>query len=88
MKPEQRPAVTHTPFEAKSMYKTDYDGKSVSPTPLFIREPSLLKFGCSSPMMKTSYKDDYSHKKSGVNEIDCKPKHYEATLCKRFKGTT
>lgn len=60
----------------------------VAPTPLFIREPSLLKFGCSSSMMKTSYNDEYSMKKSGGIEIDCRPRYFQATLCKRFKGTT
>jgi len=39
-------------------------------------------------MMKTSYKDDYSHKKHEAEEIDCKPRYFEATLCKRFKGST
>lgn len=38
--------------------------------------------------MKTSYNDDYTQKMSGVNEIDCRPKYFQASLCKRFKGTT
>ena len=65
MKPEQKPAITQAIFGGTSVYKSDFEGKRASQTPLFIREPSIVKFGCSSPpMMKTSYNDDYFVKKS------------------------
>lgn len=37
MKPEQSPAVTIAPFDGKSVYKSDFEGKTVSPTALFVR---------------------------------------------------
>ena len=55
MKPQARPAVTHAQFGATSVYKSDFEGKSASKTPLYIREPAIMKFGCASPLMKTSY---------------------------------
>jgi hypothetical protein len=88
MKPEQRPAVTQAPFCGTTVYKSDFEGRSSGPTPIFIREPAIMKFGCSSSLMKTSYNDDYSHKKTDGPEIDCKPRHVDATLCKLFKGST
>lgn len=63
MKPEQKAAITNATFGASSVYKTDFEGKKAAQTPIFIREPSIVKFGCSTPLMKTSYKDDYSLKK-------------------------
>lgn len=37
MKPEHKSAVTNCPFEGTSMYKSDFEGKSSAPTPMFIR---------------------------------------------------
>ena len=34
----------------------------------------MMKFGCASTLMKTSYNDEYSLKKTEGPEIDCKPR--------------
>jgi hypothetical protein len=57
MKPEQKPAITYAPFDARSVYKSDFEGKSTVPIPLFVRDSSFPKFGCSSQIMKSSYND-------------------------------
>ena len=38
--------------------------------------------------MKTSYNNEFSLKKKDGPEIDCKPKEQEATICKKFRGST
>ena len=38
--------------------------------------------------MKTSYNEDFVLKRAEEQEIDCRPKHIEANLCKKFKGST
>ena len=88
MKPQERSAVTFAQFDATSTYKGDFEGKKATKTPIYVREPSIVKFGCSSPLMKTSYNNDYASKKQEGPEINCKPAHQEATICKRFKGNT
>ena len=88
MKPPQKTAVTHLPFEAVSTYKNDFNGKDTNPTPIFVREPSFPKFGNAPLMMKTNYAADFGAKKMAPNEIDCRPKHQDATLCKQFRGNT
>ena len=74
MKPQSKPAVTNAQFQASTVYKADFEGKSASKTPLFRRDPAIGKFGCASPNMKTSYNNEFSMKKKDSPEIDCKPK--------------
>lgn len=88
MRPEHKPAVTNAPFTATSIYRADFEGKSVAQTPLFLRESSFPKFGNFSMVLKTNYSSEFSSKPVGGGEIDCKPRYFEAGLCKQFKGTT
>ena len=88
MKPHERSAITHAQFDATSTYKGDFEGRRAAKTPIYVREPSIVKFGCASSLMRTSYNNDFSSKKQEGPEINCKPAHQEATTCKRFKGST
>ena len=88
MKPQHKSAATNLPFEAKSVYKADFEGKSIAPTPLFVRQPSFPKFGSSSQIIKSNYSNQFTSKKRELVEIDCRPKHTQANFCKHLKGTT
>lgn len=88
MKPQEKSVATNLPFEATSIYKSDFDPKVTTQTPIFVRESSYPNFGCVSMIMKSNYSTEFSEKKGGGCEINCKPKHFDANLCKLFKGTT
>ena len=88
MKPKEKPAITNAQFTASSIYKSDFEGRASTSSPFVTREAGLMKFGCASSMMKTNYHDEFSMKRTSGPEIDCKPAHVEATICKKFKGST
>ena len=56
-------------------------------TPIFLQKNSFPKFGSTSMVLKSNYGSEFSEKKSGNVEM-CKPKYFEATMCKQFKGST
>ena len=63
MKPEPKSAAINLPFEAKSIYQSDFKGKSHLPTPLFVRKSSFPKFSSLAQMMKSSYSNDFISKR-------------------------
>ena len=38
-------------------------------------------------LMRSNYSREFEAKNAGT-EASCKPRHFEANLCKQFKGTT
>lgn len=87
MKPQDKPAVTNLPFEACSVYKTDFDSKAPIHTAVVVRPCSYPNFSCVVSQMRSNYSIEFSEKKV-ENEANCKPKHFDSGLCKLFKGTT
>ncbi len=87
MRPPEKSAVTNLPFEATSVYRAEFAGKTVAPTPSFARQSSFPRFGLVQAAMRTNYASEFCSKR-GEMESSCKPKHADATLCKQFKGTT
>jgi hypothetical protein len=88
MKPHEKSGVTNLPFEATTVYKSDFERKTTNQTPMFVPESSYPNFSCVSMLMKSNYSCEYSEKKGDGREINCKPRHFDANLCKLFKGTT
>jgi hypothetical protein len=64
MKPSYKSAVTQVPFSATSVYKTDFEGKTVAQTPIFLPYDSFPKAGNASMVLKSNYGSEFSDKKS------------------------
>jgi hypothetical protein len=55
MKPQEKLGVTNLPFEATSIYKSDFEPKTTTQTPIFVRQTSYPNFSCVNMMMKSNY---------------------------------
>jgi hypothetical protein len=55
MKPDSKPTTTPFPFEAASVYKTDFNGKQSHPQSIFIRESTFPKFPNMSMVKQSNY---------------------------------
>lgn len=87
MRPPEKSAATNLPFDASSVYRMEFGGKVVDPTPSFARQSSFPRFGLVATAMRTNYSSEFCSKR-GQMETSCKPRHADANICKQFKGTT
>jgi hypothetical protein len=66
MKPAERSAVTNLPFEATSVYRAEFEGKSVPLTPSLARQSSFPRFGLVSAVMRSNYSREFCPKQGQV----------------------